>query len=208
MASSETFTQQPLQIDASSKAISAPSSSSASLTSELEALNVLHRSLINLETAGTPPPPKPVNPKRGAQVSKLKDSANAAYRKSTFDEAIRLYTYAIDMALGRPGWEPVALVREELAPLYANRAQAHMSQQNWPEGWVDAQLSVESGDSGNTKAWWRGGKCLAEMGRWEESREWLNKGLEVEGRTGEGVKEIRSLLTEVEAELERSGKST
>ena len=139
---SETFIQHPLQIDASSKAISAPSSSSASLTNELEALNALHRNLISLETPGTPPPPKPVNPKRSAQVSKLKDSANAAYRKSTFDEAIRLYTYAIDMALGRPGWEPVALVREELAPLYANRAQAQMAQQNWAEGYVDAQLSV------------------------------------------------------------------
>lgn len=201
MAATDTFIQHPLQIDPSSKAIST-TSASATLASELEALNLLHRSLLNLDSPNVPPPPRPVNPKRSAQVTKLRDSANAAYRKSSFEEAIKLYTYAIDMALGRPVWEPLALVREELAPLYANRAQAQMSRQSWAEGWVDAQLSVESVDTGNTKAWWRGGKCLAEMGRWEEAREWLEKALQADDKDTEGLKEIRSLLDEVK---ERSG---
>lgn len=146
-----------------------------------------------------------MNPKRSAQIAKLRESANTAFKKSAYEDAARLYTYAIDMAAGRPGWEPVGLVREELAPLYANRAQAFMSSQNWAEGWVDAQLSVECAETGNAKAWWRGGKCLAEMGRWEEAKEWLDKALEVEGRNSDGAKEIRGLLVEVE---ERSGRKS
>ncbi|EEP77835.1 conserved hypothetical protein [Uncinocarpus reesii 1704] len=199
----ETFIQHPLQLDPTSKAISAPTASHAGLSTELEALNSLHRALLNLDSPNVPPPPRPINPKRSAQVSKLRDSANAAYRKAAFTEAIRLYTYAIDMALGRPAWEPLGLVREELAPLYANRAQAHMSQQDWPEGWIDAQLSIECNEETNTKAWWRGGKCLVEMGRWEEAIEWLQKGLEAEGRASDGGRELKALLDDAEKGLER-----
>ncbi|PWY85850.1 hypothetical protein BO94DRAFT_557259 [Aspergillus sclerotioniger CBS 115572] len=126
------------------------------------------------------------SPARSAQVTKLRDSANAAFRKSNHADAARLYTYAIDMAIGRPGWEPVTLAREELAGLYSNRAQAWMSQRKWPEGLVDARCSVESKPVGNVKAWWRGGRCLVEMGRWEEAKGLVEKGLEVEGRGGEG----------------------
>ncbi|PWY79136.1 hypothetical protein BO70DRAFT_397253 [Aspergillus heteromorphus CBS 117.55] len=151
-----------------------------------------------------PPPPLPMNPKRSAQISKLRDSANAAFRKSAFAEAARLYTYAIDMALGRPGWEPVTLARDELAGLYSNRAQAWMSQRLWVEGVVDARCSVECKPGGNVKAWWRGGKCLAEMGRWDEAREFVERGLEVEGRAGDGGKELLGLLGEVEEGSKRA----
>ncbi|KAJ3500359.1 hypothetical protein NM208_g17162 [Fusarium decemcellulare] len=61
----------PLQMDPQSKAISSHNPSRA-LNAELEALNTLHRSLLNLETpSGAPPPPIPVNPKRTANVTKL-----------------------------------------------------------------------------------------------------------------------------------------
>jgi translocation protein SEC72 len=206
-SSTDTFIQHPLHIDPASKAISAPSSASPALIAELEALNLLHRSLLNLDSPNTPPPPRPVHPKRSAQIGKLRDSANAAFRKGSYDEAVRLYSYAIEMALGRPHWEAAGLVREELAPLYANRSQAHMSQQHWAEGWVDAQTSVECGEGpGNMKARWRGGKCLVEMGRLEEAREWLGQGLEIEGRNSDGTKEMRTLLGEVESALAAAGK--
>ncbi|WEW59328.1 hypothetical protein PRK78_004798 [Emydomyces testavorans] len=201
----DSFIQHPLQLDPTSKAISAPTASYAGLTAELDSLNALHRALLNLDSPNVPPPPRPVNPKRTAQVSKLRDSANVAYRKAAFAEAVRLYTYAIDMALGRPAWEPLGLVREELAPLYANRAQAHMSGQEWPEGWIDAQLSIECSEENNTKAWWRGGKCLVEMGRWEEAIDWLRRGLEVEGRSSDNTRELRSLLDDAEKGLEKMG---
>lgn len=212
-SSIDIYTQYPLHLDPTTKAISLPSSSltpsqSTSISTELEELNTLHRTLLCLETPGNiPPPPLPINPKRSAQITKLRDTANAAYRKSNNAEAIKLYTYAIDMALARPPWEPVTLVRDELSGLYANRAQAYMAQQGWPEGWVDSKCSVECKPVGNVKAWWRGGKCLAEMGRWDEARAWVERALEMEGRVpvavagaaaqNEGMKELVALMEDI-----------
>ena len=69
--------------------------------------------------------------------------------------------------------------------LFANRAQAHMAAGLWAEGAVDAETSVQLKRVGNGKAWWRRGRCLCEMGRWEEAGEWVREGLEVEGNEGE-----------------------
>ncbi|EFR00642.1 translocation protein sec72 [Nannizzia gypsea CBS 118893] len=196
----ETFTQYPIHLDPTSKALSDPTSTSAELNAQLEAINQTHRALLNLEPPNIPPPPRPVNPKRSAQIGKLRDTANAAYRKSSFAEAAKMYTLAIDMALGRPMWEPVGLVREELSALYANRAQAYMQQQLWAEAWVDAQLSVECNEQGNGKAWWRGGKCLVEMGRWEEAQKWITKALDIES-AGDFTKELNALLVDIHTGL-------
>jgi translocation protein SEC72 len=205
------FNEYPLHLDPTSKAISLlPSSSQTTtqktaITTELQELNALHRSLLSLDPPNTPPAPLPVNPKRSAQITKLRDSGNAAYRKSNYAEAIRLYTYAIEMALSRPGWEPVTLAREELAGLYGNRAQAHVGMQAWPEGLCDAKASVDSKPVGNVKAWWRLAKCLAEMSRYAEAKTFLLKGIEIEGRVSDGAKELVQLLEDVEAALQRIG---
>ncbi|KAI0418399.1 tetratricopeptide [Xylaria grammica] len=197
MSDLDTFTLLPLQLDAQSKAVSTPSSS-RSLQTELAALNSLHRSLLSLETPNhVPPPPVPVNPKRTANIAKLRDSANAEQRKGRHAEAVKLYTLGLQMALGRPLWEPQGLVREEAAALYANRAQAHMSLLAWPEGAADAECSVEAKRAGNAKAWWRRGRCLLEMGRLDEARDWVRKALELEGEEAELV----ALLKEVDAKL-------
>ncbi|KAL4962531.1 uncharacterized protein BDV14DRAFT_105334 [Aspergillus stella-maris] len=204
------FTQHPLSLDPSSKAISLSNTShitpsqKSTLESELAELNTLHRTLLTLDPPTIPPPPLPLNPKRSAQITKLRDSANTAYRKNNHAEAIRLYTFALDMAVSRPGWEPVAVAREEMATLYGNRAQAYMAQREWAEGLVDARAAVEGKPVGNAKGWWRGGKCLAEMGRWEEAKTFLGRGIELEGRNSEGGKELLALLEEVEAGLKRS----
>ncbi|KAL9620064.1 MAG: hypothetical protein Q9160_005354 [Pyrenula sp. 1 TL-2023] len=216
---SDTYTHLPLHLDATSKILSAPpsllsaSSSSISdhtttLQDSLDYINLLHKDTKSLDTPNQiPPPPLPVNPKRSAQINKLRDAASAAHRKAQYPEAIKLYGYAIDMAGQRPRWEPQGLVREELSVLYANRAQSYMSLREWVEGWKDAECSVEcKRGPGNVKGWWRGGRCLAEMGRWEECREWVAKGVEVEGRDGDGGKELLSLLKEVERECEKGGK--
>lgn len=218
------YTHYPLHLDPASKAISlsadeltgsySPAQVSA-LQDELGALNALHRALIALEPPNIPPPPLPVNPKRSAQIAKLRDSANTAYRKAAAGgaaaattaapgsgnagnnaaaEAVRLYTFAIEMALGRPGWEPVGLARDELCGLFANRAQAHMAQGNWAEALVDSRASIECKPVANVKAWWRGAKALTEMGRWAEARDFLERGLEVEGKTGDMERELVSLL--------------
>jgi translocation protein SEC72 len=64
---------------------------------------------------------------------------------------------------------------------------------------VDAHASVEARWVGNAKAWWRRGRCLAEMGRFEEARDWVRRGLEVEGEEGELVQ----LLKEIEERIEK-----
>ncbi|KAI1774467.1 hypothetical protein F4818DRAFT_83285 [Hypoxylon cercidicola] len=193
----DTFSMLPLQLDPQTKALTTTSGSRA-LQAELAALNTLHRSLLALETPNqVPPPPVPVNPKRSANVSKLRDSGNAEHRKGKHADAVKFYSLGLQMALTRPPWEPQQLVREEVAALYANRAQAHMALQSWAEGAADAEASVEAKRVGNSKAWWRRGKCLVEMGRLPEAKEWVGKGLEMEGDEGELV----SLLKDINAKL-------
>lgn len=200
MSDLESFDFVPLQIDPKSKAINAAHSpSSRALETELAALNALHRSLHALEAPHiVPPPPVPVNPKRSANLAKLRESGNAEYRKQRYAEAVKFYTLGLQMALTRPAWEPSQLVREEVHALYSNRAQAHMHLGNWPEGAVDAEASVEAKRQGNAKAWFRRGRCLVEMGRLDEAREWVARGLEFEGEE----KELIELLREIEAKIE------
>ncbi|KAH8909181.1 TPR-like protein [Coniochaeta sp. PMI_546] len=201
MSDLDTFTLLPLKIDPQTKAISsAPGQSTRALDAELSTLNALHRALLGLEGSQTvPPAPLPVNPKRSANVTKLRESGNAEFRKGRYAEATKFYTLGLQMALTRPAWEPSQLVREEVAQLYSNRAQAHMAVQAWPEGAVDAECSVEAKRGGNAKAWWRRGRCLLEMGRYEEATEWVGKGLEIEGEE----KELVELLKEVEGRMKK-----
>ncbi|KAL7771533.1 hypothetical protein CFE70_001480 [Pyrenophora teres f. teres 0-1] len=163
MESPDVFTLLPLSIDADTNITATPPTTNA-LETELAALNALHRNLLL----------------RSAQIGKLRESGNAEYKKGQHSAAIKFYTLAIDMALARPSWEPSGLVREELSGLLSNRAQANMSMQNWAEGAVDAEASVEMKKVGNAKAWWRRGKCLLEMGRLDEAEAWVKTGLEFE----------------------------
>jgi len=81
-----------------------------------------------------------------------------------------------------------------------------MAQQMWPEGMVDAELSVELKRVGNIKAWWRKGQCLREMGRLDEARDWVNDGLAFEraGPDKQHVGELEALAREINKALEKS----
>ncbi len=196
-----TFNFVTLQIDPTSKAVSSPH---AQLEPYLTSLTNTHRALVSLPNQ-IPPPPLLTNPKRSAQISKMRDQGNLSLRKATpasIKEAIQLYTYGIEMALGRPGWEPAASVRDEASNLFSNRAQAAMSCGLWAEGAADALTSVELKRAGNGKAWWRRGKCLLEMGRWKEAKEWVREGLEMEGNE---LMELTGLMREIEAK-DKDGK--
>ncbi|PSS22316.1 hypothetical protein M430DRAFT_17874 [Amorphotheca resinae ATCC 22711] len=198
MEDTESFTLLPIRLDPTSKAITSTSNSRA-LQEELATLNNLHRSLLSIESP-VPPPPIPVNPKRSANITKLRESGNTEFRKGKHQEAIKFYGLGLQMALTRPLWEPQGLVRDEVAGLYANRAQAHMAMMNWVEGAVDAEASVEAKRVGNAKAWWRRGRCLLEMGRLEEAKEWVGRGLEMEGNEADLV----GLLKEIEERRKRA----
>ncbi|OAA65653.1 tetratricopeptide repeat domain containing protein [Niveomyces insectorum RCEF 264] len=230
MSELDTFIFYPLRIDPQTKAVSSSSNSESTgtgtgnggggggaaaraLDAELTALNQLHRAIVtgvdapaggaNAALAGVPPPPIPVNPKRTAQVNKLRDAGNAEFRKGRYAEAIKFYSLGLQMARTRPVWEPPQLVHEEVATLYANRAQAHMATQGWAEGGVDAAASVAAKKTGNAKAWWRRGKCLLEMGRLEEAQEWVRQGLEMEGEEPD----LLALRVEVQGRLAKAAEA-
>lgn len=195
MDDTESFTLLPITIDPTSKAI-LTSSNSRPLKNQLSSLNELHRTLLSIESP-VPPPPVPVNPKRSAQITKLRESGNAFFKQGKHGEAIKMYGLGLQMALTRPLWEPCGLVRDEVAGLYANRAQAHMALSNWVEGSIDAESSIEAKKGANAKAWWRKGRCLVEMGRLDEAKDWISRGLEMEGSEADLV----ALLKDIEDRL-------
>ena len=217
----ETYTHYPLQIDPASKTISLSNTASlpnSNVSSSLTSLNLLHTALKTLDTpSNVPPPPLSVNPKRSAQVNKLRDAALAAHRKAQYAEAVRLWGYAIDMASSRPSWEPVGLVREELAALFRGRAESEIAQSHWVEGWKDAESSVECRAGvppnippgqqvpGNKRAWVLGSRCLTEMGRRDSALGWLEKGVNVEGTDGDEGKELLRCLGEARRQVEKGG---
>lgn len=199
----DTFTLLPLHIDPQTKAVS---SSDASLLNDLEQLNHLARAFTQLETPNqVTPPPAPVNPKRSVQITKLKDSGNASYKKGSFPDAIKMYDLAIKMAADRPPWEASGLAREELSLLHGNRSQALYAQQDWAAAAVDAEIAVELKRIGNVKAWWRRAQCLKEMGRIEEALEFAKTGLEFEraGPEKAAVGELEALTRELQASLKK-----
>ena len=206
MEGPDTFVQLPLAIDPNTKAISS-SSSSGALEAELAALNSLHRSfVVDLEgPMGVPPPPVPVNPKRSAQITKLKETGNASFKKGAYPDAVRMYGLAIDMAAKRPLWEPAGLVREELSQLYNNRAQAFMAQQMWPEAALDAFCSTELKKVANTKGWYRRTTALKEQGRLDEALDVIKEAIDFEsaGPDKEGVETLAKLFNEIETALEK-----
>ena len=207
----DTFTLLPLQMDPQTKSISCPSIQTKQLQEEIAALNSTHKLLLSLESSNqVPPPPLPINPKRSAAIQKMRERGNAELSKRQnngppaqehIKESLKLYSYAVEMALGRPPWEPVQIVRDELAILMSNRSQSFIGLQAWPEAAIDAETSVEcKATPGQSKAWWRRGRSLLEMGRIEEAREWVLQGLEVEG--GEN-QELKTLLDDIEKRAER-----
>jgi translocation protein SEC72 len=205
MEAPETFNLYALAIDAGSKSIS---STDSSLTSDLEDLNKLNRTLLTLDSPNQiPPPPPQVNhQKRSVNITKLRESGNGSYKKGAYTDALKFYDLAIRMASERPGWEPSGLVREELSALYNNRAQVYLAQQLWVEAGNDAEISVEMKKVGNVKGWWRRGQALKEMGRLEEAQEWVRQGLEFEraGPEKNALGELEGLGREVEKVLGKS----
>lgn len=203
----ETYTHLPIQIDAASKHVSTNSTDKA-VQDAIAMVNSLHTSFKGLETANNiPPPPTPVNPKRSAQINKLRESAGQSAKKGQFQDAIRLLTVAIEMAATRPGWEPSGLVREELGLCYLARAAANAESNNWVDGWKDAECSTECRKGpqtgpqgqripGNPRAFILGGRCLVEMGRSEEAVKWLERAIEVEGKDGPDGAQLVQLLEE------------
>lgn len=191
----DTFTQYPLHIDKTTVSLEkAP----ADVAQEIQELNALVKVLTKeLPSDAVPPPPVPVQPQRSRQIQRMRDDANVSFRKGNLDDAVRKYTFAIEMALTRPVWEASGLVKEELSPLYANLAAAHMGKSEWPECLAASEAAIDF-NMQNSKAHYRRAKALQNMGRYEEAKKALDFGLEFQGNTGD----LKTLLKEVDEALE------
>ena len=207
----ETYTHLSLHLDPATKNLSSTKKTDSQLNEIIANTNSLHNQFKTLDTPNhAPPPPLPVKPNRTANLTKLRESAGQAVRKNENANAVRLLTLAIQMATDRPPWEPAGLVREELALCYLERSNVHFIDRNWPEGFKDAETSTEckrgkqqgpQGQQipGNPRAFTIAGKCLMEMGRWDDAVEWLEKALDVEGDDGPDGTEMTKMLAEAKA---------
>ncbi|KAL1921947.1 uncharacterized protein VTP21DRAFT_10589 [Calcarisporiella thermophila] len=158
------------------------------------AQNSLYRAL--KQTNGQVPPPNSVHPVLGTQITKLKDEGNQKYRAGQHEEAVRLYTLAIDMSYARPLWEPHMFVREELSVLLGNRAAAYLAMGDFVKAYVDAEIAIRAKPP-YSKAHFRKGKALLGLKRYQEAIQAFEIGLQVDPKSDElqkGLKEAKELL--------------
>jgi translocation protein SEC72 len=175
----DTFLALPLQIDEKTKSVqclhhSLPTCTKCNL--DFTPLNTLYKSFNSLTTDAPPPPQQKPHPARSAQIAKMKESGNNAFKVNKYADALRFYSLALEMALSRPPWEPAALCRDETVILLCNRSAAHFAMENYPESLADAEAVVEL-----KKPWAKGHyrkcKALQAMGRLEEAQKAIELGL-------------------------------
>ncbi|KAG5437448.1 hypothetical protein PCK2_001001, partial [Pneumocystis canis] len=120
MALFDTFAQLPLKI-VNGQVLS----DQEELKEKLNSLNQLVKAIaVHQCPEDIPLAPNEVHPKRSIHINRLKDSAVECYRKKNYEDAVKLYTLAIEMAYGRPHWEPASLSRDELAAAFYQRSMA------------------------------------------------------------------------------------
>ncbi|EEB08785.1 ER protein translocation subcomplex subunit Sec72 [Schizosaccharomyces japonicus yFS275] len=127
---------------------------------------------------GIPPPYPPAKPNAAlsAQVNKMKQTGNDAFKRKKWGEAKRLYSMALKMAASRYRWEPAALTAEETSTLLCNRAAAELALEEYPEALVDADAAI-SIRKNYGKGYYRKAKALEAMHRFDEAKQTANDGL-------------------------------
>jgi translocation protein SEC72 len=138
-----------------------------------------------------PAPNKP-NPELNNRVNKLKSEGNAAYKAKKYKDALELYNKAVELAWSRPLWEPLAFqyVREELAPILSNRSATQVYLENHVSALVDAEAVTRlKKDWG--KGWFRKGKALHGLGRYQEAIEAYRTGLVYESNSDDLLEALK-----------------
>jgi translocation protein SEC72 len=175
----DSFLALPLQIDEKTKAVvcshhSLPTCDKCKL--DFQALNQLYNNFNRLDQRCPPPPSKQPPLVRSAQITKLRDSANASVKMHKLEEAVKFYSLAIDMALARPVWESANLCRDETVILLFNRSTVKFMLKEYAESLADAEAVVEM-----KRPWAKGhlrkGKALQAMGQLEEAKKAIELGL-------------------------------
>lgn len=133
---------------------------------DLSPLNSLYRAL--LQVKGEIPLPNAFSQKITTQISGLRESGNKYFKEQNYPEAIKLYTYAIDMSFQRPVWEPGDLVATEVSHCLSKRSLANLNINSLVNAYVDAEWGIrlrpESAECYPLK-----GKALMGLKRYEEA---------------------------------------
>jgi len=174
----DTFIAVPLQIDEKTKNVVCAHHSLINCDKcnlDFTALNIIHKHFQQLPNDQTipPPPTKPPPLSRGQQIAKLKDSGNNSYRVDKYEDADKYYSLAVDMSLGRPPWDPAAVVREEVVIVLKRQ---------WVNGY-----------------YWKS-KALQGMGLLEEALETVKTGLIYDRNDHESNLLVKLLEMEIKAE--------
>ncbi|CAG8504395.1 13310_t:CDS:1 [Racocetra fulgida] len=141
---------------------------------DFNSLNALHKSLLQIN--GDIPPPNAINQKLANQINSLREEGNKYYKAQNYPEAIKLYSLAIEMAFQRPVWEPCELTRRDVSTCLINRAAAHMAINSWLNAYIDAEWGIRIKPD-YVKGYFRKGKALMEMKRYDEAVQAFEIGL-------------------------------
>jgi translocation protein SEC72 len=164
----------------------------ASCDLDLSPLNKLANALSSVN--GAVPPPNYTSEKLSSQILYFKENGNTQYQKKNYDEAIKLYSRAVDLAFTRPVWESSMRTREDLSICLSNRAAAYMAVDDWINAYVDAVAVVQLKNHWS-KGHFRKGRALMGLKRFDEAVEAFKLGLTYDPEN----KELQKCLTEAEA---------
>ncbi|GAN09114.1 DnaJ homolog subfamily C member 7-like [Mucor ambiguus] len=96
----------------------------------------------------------------------IKNQANEQYKQGHYEEAVNLYSQAIDAS-------------PQTSTYYNNRAAALMMQKKYKDAANDCRTATEL-DPQNVKAFLRGGKCHLNMGNLEEAGRQYNRAMQID----------------------------
>ncbi|GAA5805270.1 hypothetical protein EDC94DRAFT_603024 [Helicostylum pulchrum] len=98
----------------------------------------------------------------------IKNQANEQYKQGNYEEAVKLYTEAIDAS-------------PKTSTYYNNRAAALVMQKKYKDAANDCRIATEL-DPENAKAFLRGGKCHLNLGNLEEAGRQYTRALQIDSK--------------------------
>nr|CAG8505746.1 3275_t:CDS:1 [Entrophospora candida]CAG8541835.1 10077_t:CDS:1 [Entrophospora candida] len=163
----------------------------------LAPLNSLHKSLLAIK--GNIPPPNAVDQYVSKQITGFKDEGNKLYNAQSYNDAIKHYTTAIELAFQRPFWEPHEIAEQDLAICLSNRAAAYIGLEDWVSAYVDAEFSNRIKEN-YPKGYFRKGKALMGMKKYQEAIKSFEIGLGLDLKN----KEMKNALEEATELLKKN----
>ncbi|KAI9318246.1 hypothetical protein BX666DRAFT_1936491 [Dichotomocladium elegans] len=114
-------------------------------------------------------------------AEEIKARANAEYKNGSYNEAVALYSQAIELSPSTPTY-------------YANRAAALMMLGRYSEASADCRSATDL-DPSNIKAFLRNGKCQLNLGSLEESTRQYEQALALDQSNAQARREYANLQT-------------